>query len=823
MSRLKYIFAILLVALCPVLAMANHGALRVDPFNTLPDSNTRTFRTDSRTHWEHEASQWSGRINAPFVYSGGLHGISTTLTSTAFATEAFVPERVNQAAVAITYVAIAADVCWTIISSDNDGITGWTRVTTGTPAVNTSYYYQCEGDSTPNQPTLPANSVWLMGPVTITASAIAVVTDKRSLGSSLVVPIERYASIVAALDDVKSVGAPTVHLLVRSTIDITSSITIPSNVTTLFVGTGRFTIDTGVTVTHNGFFDAPCESGKGYISLTGTGILLLNQQSQVCPEWWGAYSDNTNAATTVAAINNAINSVQTNGGIVRFGTGTYRVQGGAGGFDTAIWIRRSNVGLRCAGYGSVIQANGNNDVGILISSSQSTTDVSPTADITGVSISDCRIVGTGVHVYSALQSSRGIIAIRTRDLAIHHNWINSWGMIGIEIRQGNTGETAFTSISDNHCGNNLFTGINFNGSGRLSFISNNIVYGTTASINSSGLQVAGSGTINGNQVYNSAGYGILIGESDAFYPIIVTGNFVKTTAGPGILSNYHGPAVITNNTVINAQGTGGIVTSGNTLPGLTVPGQSNIIGNNLVINSYTYGIHVSANNTIVIGNNIRYINPLLGNNSGIDQIAVLTRYEAGIFLAAHGAQVTGNTIDGALGGIHVYLSLDRSIVHIHGNAFVNLTGQEFSWVNTAGAVQYNLLMPDSTSGGRIWVIPNSSGVIPGAGHFLRGDISRRTEPAAGAVPGWVNVFHLATTVATTFGSSNTFDVVSAVGVAVGDNISIVQLSGSTLTVLASSTVTVVAGNTISIGVVTSGTLGDVVRFDRWRAQAALAP
>ena len=152
---------------------ADHSSLRNDTFNTLPDSNVATFPTNSQIIWDHEEAQREGRAHTPFIYSGGLHATSGSLTSPAFATEAFVPERVNQSSTAITYNAIANDVCWTIISSDNNGITGWTRV------GSTSYYYQCEGDTTPNQPLLPPNSAWLMGPIRIVASAISIVRDKR--------------------------------------------------------------------------------------------------------------------------------------------------------------------------------------------------------------------------------------------------------------------------------------------------------------------------------------------------------------------------------------------------------------------------------------------------------------------------------------------------------------------------------------------------------------------------------------------------------------------------------------------------------------------
>lgn len=183
-------WCLLALLTCWSCVYANHDALRVDPFSTLPDSNLATFRTNSRNFWEHEQAQVDGRAHNPFIYSGGLHGTSATLTSPIFATEAFTPERVNQTGTAITYAAVATDTCWTIISSDNNGITGWTRVGT------TSYYYQCEGDGIPNQPTLPANSAWLMQ-ITVTGSAI---TRVDRLSTPNPIPLERATRIVNLWD-----------------------------------------------------------------------------------------------------------------------------------------------------------------------------------------------------------------------------------------------------------------------------------------------------------------------------------------------------------------------------------------------------------------------------------------------------------------------------------------------------------------------------------------------------------------------------------------------------------------------------------------------
>ena len=176
--RLTVIFEVCLLLL-PLLAHANHGALRINPFNRNPISTsgqaTASWPAELREYLDHEMAEHVGERFAPYVASGGLHGTSSTLISPAFATVAHVPERVSQTSTAITYAASTNDVCWTIISSDNNGITGWTRVGSGSTGA---YYYQCEGDTTPNIPALPANSAWLMQ-ITVTNNAIVTVTDRR--------------------------------------------------------------------------------------------------------------------------------------------------------------------------------------------------------------------------------------------------------------------------------------------------------------------------------------------------------------------------------------------------------------------------------------------------------------------------------------------------------------------------------------------------------------------------------------------------------------------------------------------------------------------
>ena len=200
--RFGVLFLVFALLALPLPAYANHGALRVNPFNTNPINTSGqpggSFATQLREALDHEIAQQGEEHDSPFVFSGGLHGTAGGLTSAAFATVAYVPERVNQTATAITYAAIANDVCWTIISSDTNGIAGWSRV------GSTAYYYQCEGDTTPTEPTLPPNRAFLMM-VQITASTITTVNDRRkrgSLDSGLhIVNVLRYGADSSGLTD----------------------------------------------------------------------------------------------------------------------------------------------------------------------------------------------------------------------------------------------------------------------------------------------------------------------------------------------------------------------------------------------------------------------------------------------------------------------------------------------------------------------------------------------------------------------------------------------------------------------------------------------
>jgi len=154
-----------------------HAQLRSDPFNPIPTTPWGTNAPGQVRTWQlYEDAATRAKLFGPFVVGGtGTVGTSASLTTAAFATEAYTPERVNQVPAAITFSTTVNDTCWVIVSSQNTTIASWTRV------GSTAYYYFCQGNTTPLQPTLPAHSAFLFY-VSITgcsSCAITSVTDRR--------------------------------------------------------------------------------------------------------------------------------------------------------------------------------------------------------------------------------------------------------------------------------------------------------------------------------------------------------------------------------------------------------------------------------------------------------------------------------------------------------------------------------------------------------------------------------------------------------------------------------------------------------------------
>ena len=316
---------VVVLLLLPITLWANHSTLRVDPFNTNPvninGQPSASFGTQLRENLDHEGAQRDGAHSSPFIATGGIHGTSSSLISPAFATEAFVPERVNQVSTAITYAALANDVCWTIISSDNNGITGWTRV------GSTSYYYKCEGDTTPDQPSLPPNSANLML-VQISGSAIATVTDLRRLNPYRLPSTE--GTLNAA---VTAAGSTQTTLVINRQVHVTRNVTVPSTVALVFEGIeSRLVATSAVTVTVNGGWQAPLHQVIGSNVTVSFGNAAY-APTLISPAWWGATPDgnvNTGGGTDNgpfinAALGSYAPAVVYGGPRVVLGLGVFRI------------------------------------------------------------------------------------------------------------------------------------------------------------------------------------------------------------------------------------------------------------------------------------------------------------------------------------------------------------------------------------------------------------------------------------------------------------------------------------------------------------------
>lgn len=174
-----------------VLCIVHFSSFAVDAVdnesvNTLPDSNTATFRSASRTFWQNELPDILSRyFPYGWVRSGGIFTSASTsgINSPSFSTEAFTSSgnrvTANSAggpasiAFGSAVGCAATDTGWVIISAaSGNSLSNFERSGTS------NYFVDCVSST---QPTLPSDSAWLMR-VTIVSSAITAVTNLRESG-----------------------------------------------------------------------------------------------------------------------------------------------------------------------------------------------------------------------------------------------------------------------------------------------------------------------------------------------------------------------------------------------------------------------------------------------------------------------------------------------------------------------------------------------------------------------------------------------------------------------------------------------------------------
>lgn len=399
---------------------------------------------------------------------------------------------------------------------------------------------------------------------------------------------------------------------------------------------------------------------NGVITFNGAGALTGLKKSN--PRWFGAKGDD--ATDDTAAINNSLKALSSGGKLI-IPKGIYRVSGRSGG-DFCVTVPFDNILIEGDGATSIIKTTANKDVPIYMT------------DKNNITITKIKIQGTGIYEYFALAKGIGLmIAGTTTNITIEDNDVIDMSMIGIGTAATSAG---YINFKGNRVHNCKYTGLNFNGIAYQSFITNNIVSGTTGSVNSAAIQATSNISIIGNSVYNSTGPGIMWGELNGTSVGIVANNIVKDCASDGILAAFTGPGTITGNTVISCSGSGGIVLQGGVITGLTQPIENMIVSNNILFDNFPYQIYTTANGSIISGNQL-YTNltPVQIAASGAAFITVKDP-QGGIVLQSDNNVVYGNYIKQGTVKYGI-ISMDMNTTNfIYGN---NLTDSNYVFMDSA--------------------------------------------------------------------------------------------------------------------------------------------
>lgn len=122
--------------------------------------------------------------------------------------------------------------------------------------------------------------------------------------------VTSYASISAA---VTAIGAATKTLVIPNVQTVSANVTIPSNITLRFTGSGRIDVANTYTLTVNGPIDAPSQrkifGALGSSQSQGT-VVIGTMVNALYPEWWGAVGNQTTDDT--AALQATLNAAKDN-------------------------------------------------------------------------------------------------------------------------------------------------------------------------------------------------------------------------------------------------------------------------------------------------------------------------------------------------------------------------------------------------------------------------------------------------------------------------------------------------------------------------------
>ena len=134
------------------------------------------------------------------------------------------------------------------------------------------------------------------------------------------VDVRAYASFASAVSTLTAAGQPKT-LLIVGVQAVAGNVTVPKYITLDFVGGGVLDVASTKTVTISGPVQSPATE-----IFRGAGNVVIDRYNtdirEVLPEWFGAQGDDSTDSTN--AIQRAIDSLSSDGGVIGFGPGIYQ-------------------------------------------------------------------------------------------------------------------------------------------------------------------------------------------------------------------------------------------------------------------------------------------------------------------------------------------------------------------------------------------------------------------------------------------------------------------------------------------------------------------
>jgi hypothetical protein len=259
-------------------------------------------------------------------------------------------------------------------------------------------------------------------------------------------------------DALTAIGSDTRTLLILVPTTISSTTTLPANVTLWVTGAGSFSVSSGATLTINGPMLFPTRQ-----IFSGSGSVRIAHPTTVFAEWWGAVAD---GSTDCQAALQAASDAMTNGGTLEGLQGTYNVSGEVTFKSNVIVVGQ---GMDVTEYTNTGSAN-----------LFRFTDTSTSND--ELRYGQIR----HVHLSGNSSSGKGLVVDNPLHFTASHLLVDEHGGIGMDFRKGVNSSTFGQNIWVDHC----WVQLNRGGGIRLSHISDtaghDIAHISNCSINQNG-------------------------------------------------------------------------------------------------------------------------------------------------------------------------------------------------------------------------------------------------------------------------------------------------------------------------------------------------